>query len=217
MGVPAYVKAALCSAHPRSAICQCQGASAVSMETPPASRQRRKRASEPRASERAERSRGRPSGFARLPPPPAERNPRASTTAVPLPTILHHRRAIPPFRRSSGALRARPPPLWRNRLVAPPNLHACPAGKSATVRRFATPAAGGARGRVPFHFAGGLSQWVVFRMARILRGTPFTDAPPVLAETYRSFVSSSFQFHSSSSVLGPSRSFQTLLSRIFNP
>lgn len=46
MGVPAYVKAALCSAHPRSAICQCQGASAVSMETPPASRQRRKRASE---------------------------------------------------------------------------------------------------------------------------------------------------------------------------
>lgn len=38
MGVPAYVKAALCSAHPRSAICQCQGASAVSMATPPASR-----------------------------------------------------------------------------------------------------------------------------------------------------------------------------------
>lgn len=38
MGVPAYVKAALCSAHPRPAICQCQGASAVSMATPPASR-----------------------------------------------------------------------------------------------------------------------------------------------------------------------------------
>lgn len=38
MGVPAYVKAALCSAHPRPAICQCQGASAVSIATPPASR-----------------------------------------------------------------------------------------------------------------------------------------------------------------------------------
>jgi len=34
MGVPAYVKAALCSVHPRPAICQCQGASAVSMATP---------------------------------------------------------------------------------------------------------------------------------------------------------------------------------------
>ena len=104
MGVPAYVKAALCSAHPRSAICQCQGASAVSMETPPASRQRA------RASERAERSRGRPSGFARL--PPRRHN---ATPGLPPPPPLHG-----PATTLSSFLRHSPTPAPRG---------ACPRGK----------------------------------------------------------------------------------------
>lgn len=94
MGVPAYVKAALCSAHPRSAICQCQGASAVSMETPPASRQRRKRASE---HERVNE----PSGAVGDPPVLRHYHPAGTTQP---PGFHHHRRStarLPPFRPSS--------------------------------------------------------------------------------------------------------------------
>lgn len=94
MGVPAYVKAALCSAHPRSAICQCQGASAVSMETPPASRQRRKRASE---HERVNE----PSGAVGDPPVLRDYHPAGTTQP---PGFHHHRRStarLPPFRPSS--------------------------------------------------------------------------------------------------------------------
>lgn len=117
MGVPAYVKAALCSAHPRSAICQCQGASAVSMETPPASRQRRKRASEHERVNEPSGAVGDPR-FCATTTPPAERNPRASTTTI----AILHRRVIPPFR-SSDTLRATTTPVEQTRRAA--NLHAC--------------------------------------------------------------------------------------------
>lgn len=100
MGVPAYVKAALCSAHPRSAICQCQGASAVSMETPPASRQRRKRASEHEGVNE-------PSGAVGDPPVLRDYHPAGTTQP---PGFHHHRRStarLPPFRPSSDT---HPPP-----------------------------------------------------------------------------------------------------------
>lgn len=119
MGVPAYVKAALCSAHPRSAICQCQGASAVSMETPPASRQRRKRASE---HERVNE----PSGAVGDPPVLRDYHPAGTTQP---PGFHHHRRStarLPPFRPSSdthprgrhGACPRGKPPRF---LVSPPS------------------------------------------------------------------------------------------------
>lgn len=126
MGVPAYVKAALCSAHPRSAICQCQGASAVSMETPPASRQRRKRASE---HERVNE----PSGAVGDPPVLRDYHPAGTTQP---PGFHHHSAArLPPFRRH-------PPPRTPARRM--------PTGRPATVPRFATLADGGASGRVAF-------------------------------------------------------------------
>jgi len=92
MGVPAYVKAALCSAHPRPAICQCQGASAVSMATPPANR-----------GCKCERVRASGAG-----------NPRFRATSTPAgetqpPGFHHYRRRYPLLLRSPQPL---PPPFF---------------------------------------------------------------------------------------------------------
>lgn len=95
MGVPAYVKAALCSAHPRSAICQCQGASAVSMETPPASRQRRKRASEHERVNEPSGAVGDPR-FCATTTPPAERNPGLPPPPSPFSTAGLYHPFVPP-------------------------------------------------------------------------------------------------------------------------